>query len=156
MPLLLTYFHLYSKKHVLQGTSSESSGKCTKQSKRKHKAESIFQKCAKERNGESPPTHLTWAEYHHGLGPGPSRNQPDEGDHEAGPPGCERNPTTSSWTSFGWRLHAAMQRRLRVVSLFSHTKPTWIHYIREGGAHLTTHNIIWSYTSHHLLCFFSS
>jgi hypothetical protein len=57
--------------------------------------------------------------------------------------------------TFGWWLHAAMQRQLRVVSLFSHAKPTWIHYIREGGAHLTTHNIILElHLTPHLVFFF--
>jgi hypothetical protein len=53
MLLLLTYFHLYSRKHVLQDTSSESSGKQTKSNK-KRKAERVFQKCAKEKNEKGP------------------------------------------------------------------------------------------------------
>ena len=54
----------------------------------KAQIESVKQKCAKENKKRSPPTQLSWAEYHRGQGLGPSRNQPGEGGHEVGPPGC--------------------------------------------------------------------
>ena len=40
----------------------------------KAQTESVKQKCAKENKKRSPPTQLTWAEYHRGQGLGPSRN----------------------------------------------------------------------------------
>jgi hypothetical protein len=52
MHILLTYFHLHSRKLVLQDTSSETSGKYTKPNK-KCKAKSIFQKCTRVKNGEA-------------------------------------------------------------------------------------------------------
>ena len=45
------------------------------------------------------------------------------------------------------RLHATMHRRFWPVSLFSYAKPTTLHYIRKGGAHSSTHTIIWGYNS---------
>ena len=54
MPLLLTKFHLYLRKHVLQDTSSESSGKQTKSYQnaqtRKRNADSMPKRQAKAHN----------------------------------------------------------------------------------------------------------
>ena len=44
------------------------------------------------------------------------------------------------------RLHAAMLRLFWVVFVFTCAEPSYIHYLRRGEAHLTTH-IIWSPTS---------
>jgi hypothetical protein len=116
----------------------------------KAQTKGVKQKYAKENKKRSPPTQLTWAEYHRGQGPGLSRNRLGEGGHEVGLPGCGCTlglaipPPPPLGPTLLRRLHAAMLRRFRVVSKNISTKPPSLHYIRRGGAH-STHTIIWSF-----------
>jgi hypothetical protein len=55
---------------------------------KKLKAELVFQKCAKEEDGESPPKQLPGPKHRHRRGLGPATSPPTKGDGQASQLGC--------------------------------------------------------------------
>jgi hypothetical protein len=82
-------------------------------------------KMCNERNGEAHLHATIWAEHHQGKGPGPPRNRPCKGSHEAGPPGCEHTlgvaapPPPLIGPMLLPQLHASMHMRFWLVLMIT-------------------------------------
>ena len=118
-----------------------------KEESRKH----IFRNAQSE-NGEAQLHMTTWAKLHRKRVLGLATSPPRKGGGQASQPRCARTlgasapNATQPGCSLCRRLQASMLRLFWVVFVFTCAEPSYIHYLRRGEAHLTTH-IIWSPTS---------
>ena len=119
--------------------------------KKEESRKRIFRNAQRE-NGEAQLHMTTWAKHHRRRVPGLATSPPRKGGGQASQPRCARTlgasapNATQPGCSLCRRLQASMLRLFSVVFVFTYAEPSYIHYLRRGEAHLTTH-IIWSPTS---------
>jgi hypothetical protein len=136
----LTLFHLFSKKVCFAGTNPKTGGNAQNKA-RKCNVECVFQKCAKDHNGETHLQATSGSRHHHGRGPGPPGNQPKKDGGEWGqlgapaPWGAPAPPPPPLGPSLLRQLHVAMHSMVSHVSIFSMPKPTMYHYKLRARLH---------------------
>ena len=119
--------------------------------KKEESRKRIFRNAQRE-NGEAQLHMTTWAKHHRRRVPRLATSPPRKGGGQESQPRCARTlgalapKAAQPGPSLCRRLHVAMLRLFWVVFVFTCAEPSYIHYLRRGEAHLTTH-IIWSPTS---------